>query len=144
MQMQTQEELISKMTIVGVALTGVLTVVFSSGGFTLWSTLVGVVLLLLLLTYSQHGDATQTRIEHALSSAVLALSSLLLLGWLLQPVYQMLGLARLRLVFPLGGSILSVTWAVFAFALWLMAALIWIRVHPKQRWPRLFQTITYR
>jgi len=84
------------------------------------------------------------RIEHALSSAVLALSSLLLLGWLLQPVYQMLGLERLRLVFPLGGSILSVTWAVFAFALWLMAALIWIRVHPKQRWPRLFQTITYR
>ena len=26
---------------------------------------------------------------------------------------------------------------------WLMAALIWMRVHPKQRWPRLFQTITY-
>jgi uncharacterized protein YqhQ len=55
MLIQTQEELISKMTIVGVAIACVLTVVFSSGVFTLWSTLVGVVLLLLLLTSVPQG-----------------------------------------------------------------------------------------
>ena len=143
MRIQTQEELISKMTIVGVAIAASLTVVFSSGVVTLWSALVGVVLLLLLLTYSKHGDAGQTRIEHLLSSAVFALNSLLILGWLLQPVYQMLGLREFRLIFPIGGIILSVTWAVFAFAMWLIAVLIWMRVRPRERWPRLFQTVAH-
>jgi hypothetical protein len=141
MRIQTQEELISTMTMVGVAIAGVLTIVFSSGVFTLWSSLVGVILLLLLLTYSRHGDVSQTRMEHVVSSAVFALSSLLLLGWLLQLVYQILDLTRYAFVLPQWGIGLSITWGVFAFALWLIAVLIWLRVHPRQRWPRLFQTI---
>ena len=83
MQMQTQQEdIISNVTIVGVALACVLTIVFNSGTFTLWSMLEGAVLLLLLLAYSKHGDASQTRIQHLLTSALFALSSLIFLGWL--------------------------------------------------------------
>lgn len=142
MQIPSSEELISKMTLVGVAIADVLVVVFNSGVFTLWSTLVGVVLLLLLLSYSKHGDTTQTHIEHVLSSAVFVLSSLLLLGWLVEPLYQFLGLGRYVLSLPIIGS-LSVTWAVFAFAFWLIAVLVWMRVSPRQSWAKLFQTMAH-
>jgi cytosine/uracil/thiamine/allantoin permease len=141
MQIQTQEELISKVTTIGGALAGVLTIVFNPGAFTLWDTLVGGLLLILLLTYVKHGDAGQTRIEHALSSAVFALSSLLLFGWFLQPIYLLLGLERVKWIFL--GNNLSFSWALFSFALWLLATRIWMKIHPRQRWPKLFQAVVH-
>lgn len=142
MQIQTQEELISKVATIGGTLAGILMLVFNSGTFTLWDTLAGGLLLVLLLTYVKHGDAGQTRIEHALSSAVFALSSLLLFGWFLQPIYLLLGLERMKWLFL--GYNLSFSWTLFSLALWLLATHSWMRINPKQRWPRLFQAVVHR
>jgi cytosine/uracil/thiamine/allantoin permease len=141
MQIQTQEDLISKLTTIGGALAGILTLVVNSGAFTLWDTLAGGLLLILLLTYVKHGDAGQTRIEHALSSAVFALSSLLLFGWFLQPIYLLLGLERVKWIFL--GYNLSFSWTLFSLALWLLVTYFWMRIYPRQHWPKLFQAVVH-
>jgi cytosine/uracil/thiamine/allantoin permease len=141
MQIQTQEDLISKLTTIGGALAGILTLVVNSGAFTLWDTLAGGLLLILLLTYVKHGDAGQTRIEHALSSAVFALSSLLLFGWFLQPIYLLLGLERVKWIFLRYN--LSFSWTLFSLALWLLVTYFWMRIYPRQHWPKLFQAVVH-
>jgi hypothetical protein len=139
MKTQTQEGLVGDRTVlISVTIADMLTLVLISGGFTVWSTLAGITSLLLLLAYSKHGEIMQPRIERLVSSAAFGLSSLLLLGWLLQLLYQVLGLAR-YLSFTGGPITLSVTWPLFAFAMWFVATSIWMKISPRQQWPRLFQ-----
>lgn len=142
MPIQTQEELISKLTIIGVAIAAGLTFLLSAGVYTLWTTVAGAVLLLMLLTYSQHGDTTQTRIEHVLSSAVFSLSTLLFLGWIVIPLFQLFNLSKLVVVVPIGHSNFYITWTILVLVWWLVIAFAWMRIYPKQYWPRLFQTTT--
>ncbi len=142
MQMQTQEELISKLTVIGATIAAVLTFLLSSGVYTLWTTVAGAVLLLMLFTYSLHGGTTQTRIEHVLSSAVFSLSTLLFLGWFVVPLFQLFNLSTLVLVVSIGNSNFHITWTVLVLVWWLVVAFAWMRISPKQSWPRLFQTGT--
>jgi Kef-type K+ transport system membrane component KefB len=132
-----QDLLIRSITNLSVAITSAFTLVLSAGRLGLVDGIVGFILLLLLFTYSGHGDPAQTRIEHLVSSALLALCTLLILGWLVFPLSQRLFPSPPS--YTIVGTIALAAQEIGVFIFWLIATLIWTRIHPQQRWPKLFQ-----
>lgn len=130
-----QDLLIRSITNLSVAIASIFTLLLSNGRLSLAHAVVGLILLLLLLAYGGHGAPTQTRIERFVSSALLALCSFLTLGWVVFPLSQGLLLPG-RFVF--GAFVLPAADVVLPI-FWLVATLIWTRIHPQQSWPKLFQ-----
>lgn len=110
-------------TILGVAFIAIVTLLLSQERFSLLQALVGVILLFLLLEYS---GAARSRAERWATGAVFGLCTVLILGWLLSPIYNLLGWDR---GFSAPGPTLQFTsWEVFLVLIWLIATLIWRKV----------------
>lgn len=132
--------LMRSITNLSVTIAGAFALLLSGGNLGLTHAIVGLILLLVLLAYGGHGAPVQTRIERLVSSALLALCTLLVLGWLVFPLSQGL-FPTPRGFSAFGGAISLAAQEIGVFIFWLVATLIWTRIHPQQRWPKLFQPV---